>query len=165
MSVLSSEVIAQIDQWIQKYPPEQRRSAVLPGLLMAQEANGGWLSADVITAVADYLNIPPIAAFEVASFYSMYELAPIGKHKISVCTNIACQLAGCQTIIEHLEQRCATQLGATSADGQYTLRSVECMGACIHAPMLEVNKQYHENLTLEKVDALLSQLTNEGASS
>ncbi len=162
MTVLSQETITKIDQWTQKYPPEQRRSAVLPALLIAQDAHDGWLSPAIIEAVADYLAIPHIAAFEVASFYSMYELTPIGKHKISVCTNISCQLAGCQSIVEHLEQRCKTKLGATSADGQFTLRSVECMGACIHAPMLEVNKQYHENLTPEKVDELLSQLTNAG---
>ena len=130
----------------------------MPALLIAQDDHQGWLSPAIIEAVADYLAIPHIAAFEVASFYSMYELAPIGTHKISVCTNIACQLAGSEAIVAHLEQRCATKLGETSEDGRYTLRSVECMGACIRAPMLEVNKCFHENLTPAKVDEILANL-------
>lgn len=161
--VLSESVLAQIDQWLAKYPPEQRRSAVLPALLLVQKANAGWLSDELIEATAAYLGIPAISAYEVARFYSMYELAPIGKHKISVCTNISCRLAGCQSIIDHLQQRCQTQMGQTSADGRYTLRSVECMGACAHAPMLEVNEQYHERLTPAKVDAILAELEPEDA--
>lgn len=157
-TLLTPDVLAQIEAWTEKYPPEQRRSAVLPALLIAQKANKGWLSSAVIEAVADYLRIPHVAAFEVASFYSMYELEPIGQLKISVCTNISCQLAGCDTIVAHLEQRCGAKMGETSADGRYTLRAVECMGACCSAPMLEVNQQYHENLTPAKVDALLTML-------
>lgn len=156
--MLTPELLAEIDVWTSKYPLEQRRSAVLPALLIAQESNKGWLSPALIEAVADYLQIPAIAAYEVASFYSMYELAPIGQHKISVCTNLSCQLAGCEQIIAHLEKRCAAKLGETSADGRYTLRAVECMGACTNAPMLEVAKQYHENLTPSKVDDLLKTL-------
>lgn len=157
-SILSPDIQAQIEAWTEKYPPEQRRSAVLPALLIVQQANKGWLSPALIEAVADYLRIPHVAAFEVASFYSMYELEPIGQLKISVCTNISCQLAGCETIVKHLEQRCGAKMGETSPDGRYTLRAVECMGACCAAPMLEVNQQYHENLTPAKVDALLTML-------
>lgn len=157
-TLLTPAVLAQIEAWTEKYPAEQRRSAVLPALLIAQQANQGWLSSAVIEAVADYLRIPHVAAFEVASFYSMYELEPIGQHKISVCTNISCQLAGCEKIIQHLEQRCGAKMGETSQDGRYTLRAVECMGACCQAPMLEVNQQYHEYLTPAKVDELLTML-------
>lgn len=162
LSVLSDDVQAQIEAWAAKYPPEQRRSAVLPALLIAQDHNDGWLSPAVIEAVADFLAMPHVGAYEVASFYSMYELAPIGQHKISVCTNISCQLAGSAAIVQHLETRCQAKLGETSPDGRYTLRKVECMGACIHAPMLEVNKRYYEKLTPASVDALLAEL--EGAS-
>jgi NADH-quinone oxidoreductase subunit E len=158
ISVLPHEVTTAIDLLTVKYPAQQRRSALLPALLIAQDANLGWLSPEVIEAVADYLQIPHIAAYEVASFYSMYELAPIGRHKISVCTNISCLLAGCDAIVKHLEQRCGAKLGETSADGRYTLRSVECMGACTNAPMLEVHKCYYENLTPAKVDDLLADL-------
>lgn len=158
MSVLTAASLAQIDHWIAKYPPEQRRSAILPALLIAQKANRGWLSSVLIEATADYLGMPHIAAYEVASFYSMYELEPIGQHKISVCTNISCQLAGCDKIVAQLEQRCGVSLGGTSADGRYTLRSVECMGACTNAPMLEVHERYYENLTPAKVDEILANL-------
>jgi NADH-quinone oxidoreductase subunit E len=158
MSVLTKEVIEKIDAWTCKYPPEQRRSAVLPALMIAQDANKGWLTSALIEAVADYLVIPHIAAYEVTSFYSMYECEPIGQHKISVCTNISCQLAGSAKIVEHLEKRCGIKMGETSRDGRYTLRSVECMGACTAAPMLEVHKQYHENLTNAKVDEILATL-------
>jgi len=158
MTVLSIDEKTKIAAWAAKYPPEQRRSAVLPALLIAQDGNEGWLSPALIEAVADYLEMPHVGAYEVASFYSMYELAPIGRHKISVCTNISCQLAGSKAIVQHLEERCQAKLGETSPDGRYTLRKVECMGACIHAPMLEVNKRYYEKLTTAKVDALLAEL-------
>ncbi len=156
--LVSPEVLEKIDQWIAKYPVNQKQSAILPALLLVQEENKGWLTNELIEAVAVYLNMPPVAAYEVATFYSMFELQPIGKHKISVCTNISCMLSGAEKIVEHLEKRCSTKMGETSVDGKFTLREVECMGACVKAPMLEYNKKYFENLTVEKVDELLSQM-------
>lgn len=156
--LVPKETIQQIDHWISKYPASQKQSAILSALMLVQEYNHGWLTDELIKAVADYLGMPHIAAFEVATFYTMYELQPIGKHKISVCTNISCMLNGSEKIVEHLEKRCAAKLGETSADGKFTLREVECMGACVNAPMLEYQKKYYENLTVDKVDALLDRM-------
>ncbi len=156
--LISADDIKKIDAWIAKFPSTQKQSAVLATLLIIQKANHGWLTDALLEAVANYLDMPKIAVYEVATFYSMYELQPIGKHKISVCTNLPCQLRGCQKIVDHLEKKCQTKLGETSADGKFTLREVECMGACIGAPMLEYNDQYYENLTSEKVDALLESM-------
>ncbi|MCD6048006.1 MAG: nuoE [Gammaproteobacteria bacterium] len=153
--LVSPETLSQIDHWITKYPTTQKQSAVLPVMMLVQDEHHGWLTNELIEAVADYLGMSHIAAYEVVSFYTMFESQPIGKHKISVCTNISCQLNGAEKIVDHLEKRCGTKLGETSADGKFTLREVECMGACIRAPMLEYNKQYYESLTPEKVDELL----------
>lgn len=158
VSLISASVLDQIDVWIAKFPKEQAQSAILPAMLILQEYNGGWLSNELIKALADYLNIPAIAAYEVATFYSMIELEPIGRHKISICTNVSCMLNGAEKIVAHLEKKCGAALGETSIDGKYTLREVECMGACIRAPMLEYKKKYYENLTIEKVDELLDTL-------
>lgn len=156
--LISEASLEQIDHWTKKYPDAQRQSAVLPALLIVQKQHGGYLTNELIEAVADYLRMPHIAAYEVASFYTMYELEPIGKHKISICTNISCMLRGADEMVRHLEQRCQVRLGQTSVDGKYTLREVECMGACTNAPMLEVNEQYHEKLTKEKIDQILAEL-------
>jgi len=156
--LIPAETLQAIDAWVAKYPPTQKQSAVLPALMLVQEYHQGWLTNELIEAVAVYLGMSSIAAYEVATFYTMYELEPVGKHKISVCTNISCMLNGAEKIVTHLERRCATKLGETSADGQFTLREVECMGACIGAPMLEYKKKYYENLTIEKVDALLDEM-------
>jgi len=154
-TLTSKEVIQQIDHWINKFPGNQRQSAILPAMLALQEANQGWLSDALIQALADYLHISSVDAYGVATFYSMIELSPVGRHKISVCTNISCMLNGSDEIVNHLEKKCHAKLGETSNDGKFTLREVECMGACIGAPMLEYNNKYYEKLTLEKVDELL----------
>lgn len=154
-TLTSKEVIQQIDHWINKFPDNQRQSAILPAMLALQEANEGWLSDALIQALADYLNIAAVDAYGVATFYSMIELEPVGRYKISVCTNISCMLNDCEKIVHHLEKKCHTKLGQTSSDGKFTLREVECMGACIGAPMLEYNNKYYEKLTIEKVDELL----------
>lgn len=154
-TLTTPEVMKEIDQWISKFPETQRQSAILPAMLALQEANQGWLSDALIQALADYLQMDSIAAYEVATFYSMVELQPVGRHKISVCTNISCMLNGSDQIVAHLEKKCQTKLGQTSVDGKFTLREVECMGACIGAPMLEYQKRYYEKLTTEKVDELL----------
>lgn len=158
IELLSIDSRADIDHWVAKYPAEQKQSAVMAALRIAQEQNGGWLTDDLIQAVAAYLQMDAIAAYEVASFYSMYELKPVGKHKICVCTNISCMLCGSDKVVNHLQQRLGIKMGETSADGRFTLKEVECLGACVNAPMFELNKNYYENLTPESIDAILDGL-------
>ncbi len=156
--LISADAIADVERWIAKYPTEQRQSAVMAALRIAQEVNGGWLTDEHIEAVADHLNMPPIAAYEVATFYSMYEREQIGKHKISVCTNISCMLRGSDEVVSHLENKLGIKLGETTKDGRFTLKEVECLGACVNAPMLQIAKEYHERLTPEIIDGILEQL-------
>jgi NADH-quinone oxidoreductase subunit E len=157
--LISAHARGEIDAWIAKYPPEQKRSALLSALTVVQEENGGWLSTELMDAVAEYLELPTIAVYEVASFYSMYELEPVGRHKVSVCNNISCMLGGADAIIRHIERKYGVKLGGTSADGRFTLkREEECLAACAGAPMMAVDGHYHENLTPEKVDAVLGAL-------
>jgi NADH-quinone oxidoreductase subunit E len=148
----------QIDAWIAKYPADQKQSAVMPALTIVQEANGGWLTTELMDAVAEYLRMPPIAVYEVASFYSMYEHKPVGRHKICVCTNISCLLCGSDGVVEHLENKLGIKMGQTTADGKFTLKVVECLGACVGAPMFQIGKEYYEHLTAEKIDAILDSL-------
>ena len=160
--MLSENVKQEIDQLLKKYPADQPRSAVIQALRAAQDENQGSLTNELIKDVAEYLDIPHIAALEVASFYSMYELKPIGKHKISICNNISCMLCGSEKIIDHIEKRLAVKMGETSADGQFSLREAECLAACINAPMMQIDdKDFYENLTIEKVDAILDDLSME----
>ncbi|MBD3670946.1 MAG: NADH-quinone oxidoreductase subunit NuoE [Gammaproteobacteria bacterium] len=158
MELLTSESRAEIDRWVAKYPEEWKQSASMAALRIAQEQNGGWLTNDLMDAVAEYLDMDPIAVYEVASFYSMYELEPVGRHKISVCTNISCQLCGADDVVSHLKKRLGIDLGETTADGRITLKEVECLGACGGAPMFQIGRDYHENLTPEKIDELLEKL-------
>lgn len=159
---LSTAVTQEIDHWLKKYPPEQKRSAVVAALLVAQEQNNGWLSEPVMEAVADYLGLARIEVFEVASFYDQYNLKPIGKHKISVCTNVSCMLRGADEILNCIHTRLGIKPGETSEDGKFTLREVECMAACADAPMCQIDdKVYHENLTPKKMAALIDQLAQE----
>lgn len=156
--ILSESLRKHIDVWVAKYPSDQKQSAILPALRFAQEEHQGWLSKELIEAVAAYLEMPAIAAFEVATFYSMYELNPVGKHKISLCTNIACMLRGSEDIVAHLENKLAIKLGETTADGKITLREVECLGSCGTAPVCHIGHRYYENLTPEKMDEILEEL-------
>ena len=157
-NLISDAARAEIDKWVKKYPPEQKQSAVLTALHLVQEENGGWLTNEHLTAVANYLEMPPIAVYEVATFYSMFELKPVGLHKISVCTNISCMLSDCKKITDHLQQRLQINFGETTADGKFTLREVECLAACANAPMMQIDKTYHLDLTPEKVDKILDEL-------
>lgn len=159
-SLLSPAICEHIDKWLLRYPPEQRRSGVFEALRVVQEANGGSLTTELMNAVADYLGIPHIAVYEVATFYSMYLLQPVGKHVIDVCTNISCMLNGSEEIVDHLKKRLGVELNGTSADGQFTLKSVECLGACIGAPACQIGKKYYENLTPEKMDEILGKLAH-----
>jgi NADH-quinone oxidoreductase subunit E len=148
----------ELDAWLAKYPAWQSQSALLPALHVLQRENDGWLSEPIMNALAIYLDIPAISVYEVATFYSMYDLKPVGKHKLNVCTNISCLLNGSEEVVSHLESRLNIKLGETTPDGNVTLRQVECLGACCGAPMMQVDRDYHEYLTQEKLDAILDGL-------
>lgn len=157
-SLISEHARHVIDAALAKYPSDQKQSAVLTALHEVQHENGGSLTKDHLDAVAEYLGMPPIAVYEVASFYSMYELKPVGRNNISVCTNISCMLNGSDEIMEHIEQRLGIKEGQSTPDGRYYLkREEECLAACCGGPMMMVNHKYYEHLTPEKVDALLDE--------
>jgi len=158
IAVLSSKTKAAIDQWLTKFPENQRQSGVLFALKLVQDENKGFLTEPLMNAVACYLGMPRIAVYEVASFYSMLELKPVGKHKISVCTNISCMLRGSEEIVSHFQKRLGIGFGETTADGLFTLKEVECLAACGGAPAMLLGTQYYEDLTKEKIDAILSEL-------
>jgi NADH-quinone oxidoreductase subunit E len=152
--LLTADRLQEVDHWIAKYPAEQRQSAVMSTLRIVQEQYGH-LTSELMDAVALYLNMPAIAVYEVASFYTMYETKPVGQHVISVCTNISCQLRGCGQIVKTLEDQLKIKLGETTADGKYTLRGVECLAACANAPAMQIDKTYHERLTPESTKEIL----------
>jgi NADH-quinone oxidoreductase subunit E len=155
---LSAESLVLIDAEIAKYPVDQKQSAVMAALRIAQSEKG-WLKPELVEYVAKYLDMPPIAALEVASFYNMYDTQPVGRHKITLCTNLPCALRGATEIAAHLKDRLGVGFGETTQDGRYTLKEGECMGACGDAPMcLHNNHKMHTHLTPEKVDALLDEL-------
>jgi NADH-quinone oxidoreductase subunit E len=157
--LLSAESRATIDAWLSKFPAEQKQSAVLAALQAAQEQNGGWVTRELMDAVADYLDMAKIQVYEVGSFYSMIELEPVGRNMVAVCTNLSCMLCGSETIVEHLEKKLGIKLGETTVDGRITLKlEEECLAACTGGPMMTVNGHYHENLTPEKVDEILDGL-------
>ncbi len=157
-TLLSAHAREQIDRWLTRYPTEQKRSGVMQALMIVQEEHGGWLTESLMDAVADYLSLPKIAVYEVASFYTMYNLKPVGRHVVNVCTNISCMLSGSSKIVDHLKKRLEIKVNETTADGKFTLREVECLAACAAAPMFQIGKKYYEHLTPEKVDAILDEL-------
>jgi len=157
-NVLSENAREHIKQWILRYPPEQKCSGVFEALRVAQEENGGSLTTEIMNAVADLLEMPHIAVYEVATFYSLYLLKPVGKHVIDVCTNISCSLNGADKIVAHLKNKLGIDFNETTADGQFTLREVECLGACVAPPVCQIGKKYYENLTPEKIDSMLEKL-------
>lgn len=156
--LLNEQSIAEIDTWIAKYPEEQKQSAVMAALRIAQEQNGGWLTEDLMNAVAEYLDMPGIAVYEVATFYSMYEHQPVGRHKICVCNSISCLLNGSEKTIDYLQQKLGVKLNEVTADGKFSIKEVECLGACVGAPAIMIGKQYYENLTPEKIDQIMEGL-------
>ena len=156
--LLSASVKAGIDKWVAKYPPERKSSAVMAALRMAQDDNGGWLTRDLVEAVAQYLEMPPIAAEEVATFYSMYEHKPVGRHKICICTNISCMLCDSDMVVNHLQNKLGIKFGEVTPDGKFSLKEVECLGACVNAPVIQIGNTYYENLTPEKLDEILASL-------
>ena len=158
MSALSAESLARIGREVAKYPADQRQSAVMSALAIAQDQHG-WLADEVIEAVAGVLGMPPVAVYEVATFYNMYNLKPAGRHKVTVCTNLPCALSGGVDAAEHLKRRLGVGFGETTADGCVTLKEGECMGACGDAPVLLVdNKRMCSRMSDEKLDALVEEL-------
>jgi NADH-quinone oxidoreductase subunit E len=156
---LNDHTRAHIDHWVEKFPPDRKRSAVIQGLFVAQEQNGGWLTDELIAAVAKYLDIPPVWAYEVATFYSMFETGQVGRNNVAICTNISCWLNGAEDLVRYCEKKLGTKLGESTADGRiYLKREEECLAACAGAPMMVVNGHYHEKLDAAKLDEILDAL-------
>ena len=157
--VLSAHVRAEIDHWKSRFPEDRQRSAVIGALHAAQHENGGFLTTELMNAVAEYLELPPIHVYEVATFYSMFQTRPVGRHNVAICTNISCMLRGADALVEHVEKKLDIKLGESTADGRiYLKREEECLAACCGAPMMIVDHVYHENLTTEDVDRILDGL-------
>lgn len=156
--LLSADSRADIDKWVAKYPVDRKQSAVMAALRIAQDANGGWLTKDIVEAVATYLEMEPIAVEEVATFYSMYEHKPVGRHKICICTNISCMLCDSDMVVNHLQNKLGITFGEVTADGKFGLKEVECLGACVNAPVIQIGNTYYENLTPQKLDEILASL-------
>jgi len=156
---LSAHTREEIDRWVARFPPGRQRSAVISALRAAQEQNHGHLTPPLMDAVAAYLQLPPIQVYEVASFYSMFETHPCGRHHVSICTNISCMLRGGEELVAHVERRLGIRLGESTADGRIFLKQEEeCLAACTGAPMMMVDHVYHENLTVDQVDRILDEL-------
>lgn len=157
--MLSESALRRIDRELTKYPPDQKQSAVMSALAIAQDEHPQ-LTTAVLDAVAAYLGMPPIAVYEVATFYSMYDLEPVGKHKLCICTNLPCALSGAGEAAAHLKKRLGVDFGGTTADGRFTLQEGECFGACGDAPVLiQNNKKMLVEMSPEKIDALLAELS------
>ena len=161
MSVtLSAHVREEIDAWVAKFPPDRKRSAVISALHAVQHENQGFLTTDLMDAVAAYLELPPILVYEVASFYSMFETKPVGRHHISVCTNISCMLRGSQEVVDYVEKKLGIKTGESTPDGRIYLKcEEECLAACTGAPMMMVDHVFHEHLTPQSIDKILDELT------
>lgn len=158
LNLLTPDIREHIDQWILRYPSEHKSSGVFEALRVVQEHNGGSLTTELMDAVADYLEMPNIAVYEIAGFYTMYYVSPMGQHVINMCTNISCRLNNAEEILEHFKKRLGINLNETTADGQFTLKEVECLGACIAPPVCQIGKRYYERLTPQKVDEILATL-------
>ena len=159
IELLSSHTRHEIDHSVNKFPSDQKRSAVLSALNSAQHQNKGFLTVDLMDAVAEYLGLPAIHVYEVASFYSMYEIKPVARNNVAICTNISCMLMGSDTIVDHIENKLGIKIGESTEDGRIYLKyEEECLAACAGGPMMQVNHKYYENLTPEKVDEILDGL-------
>jgi NADH-quinone oxidoreductase subunit E len=159
IDLLTEHTREEIDGWVARFPPEQKRSAVIQALVAAQHQNQGYLTTDLMDAVAEYLDLPAIQVYEVASFYSMFETKPVARHNVAICTNISCMLMGSDTIVDHIEKKLGIKVGESTEDGRiYLKREEECLAACAGGPMMQVDHVYHTELTPEKVDAILDAL-------
>lgn len=154
----SEAAMAEIRRYISHYPPDRKKSAILPILHIAQAEFGGWVSPQVQDKVAEILDIQPIEVYEVSSFYTMFNLKPVGRHVLEVCRTGPCMLRGADELIGHIENRLGCQVGENSADGMFTLKTVECLAACGMGPMLQIREKYYENLDPQKMDQLLDDL-------
>jgi NADH-quinone oxidoreductase subunit E len=158
-ALLTEKTLEIIDHWAAKFPVDKKRSALIQALMAAQEQNGGWISRELTEAVARYLELPPMWAHEIVLFYSMFFDQPVGRHKVNMCTNISCWLNGAEDLVAHAEQKLGVKLGETTGDGRISfVREEECLAACCGAPMMVVDGHYHENLDIEKMDAILDGL-------
>lgn len=157
--ILSAHVREEIERWKARFPEDRQRSAVIGALHAVQHENDGYLTAELMNGVADYLDLPTIQVYEVATFYSMFQTKPVGRHNVAICTNVSCMLRGAEELVEHVERKLDTRLGESTDDGRiYLKREEECLAACCGAPMMMVDHKYHENLTTEKVDEILDGL-------
>ena len=157
--LLSDHVKEEIEHWKARFPEGRQRSAVISALHAVQHENQGYLTAELMNAVAAYLELPTIQVYEVATFYSMFETKPVGRHNVAICTNVACMLRGADDLVEHVEGRLGIKLGESTEDGRiYLKREEECLAACCGAPMMMVDHKYYENLTQERVDEILDSL-------
>lgn len=161
-TVFSDEAMQTVQKIIKRYPEGKHKSALLPILHIAQAEFGGWLSPETMDYVASVLNIQSIEVYEVASFYSMYNLKPVGKCQLEVCRTSSCWVRGAEDIVNYLEKKLGIKEGETTQDGMFTIKTVECLGSCGTAPMLQCGASFHENLTFEKVDTLIEQYRSEG---
>ena len=158
-SVLSAHVREEIDHWVARFPEGRQRSAVLAALRAAQHENDGYLTPELMDGIAAYLDMPAVQVYEVATFYSMFETEPCGRHHVSVCTNVSCMLRGADDLLGHVEKKLGIKVGESTADGRIFLKKEEeCLAACCGAPMMMVDHVYHENLTPEKIDEILEGL-------
>ena len=156
---LSDHVKEEIELLKARFPEGKQRSAVIGALIAVQHENEGFLTAELMNAVAEYLDLPPIQVYEVGTFYSMYQTRPVGRHNVAICTNISCMLRGADDIVAHVEKKLGISLGESTADGRiYLKREEECLAACCGAPMMMVDHKYHENLTNPQVDHILDAL-------
>ena len=156
---LSTHVREEIERWKARFPEDRQRSAVIGALHAVQHENDGYLTAELMNDVADYLSLPTIQVYEVATFYSMFQTKPVGRHNVAICTNVACMLRGADDIVDHVEKKLGIKTGESTEDGRiYLKREEECLAACCGAPMMMVDHKYHENLSKEKVDELLDDL-------
>lgn len=160
MIKFSEDKMKQVQAIIARYPEGKQKSALIPLLHLAQEEFGGWLSAETMDYVASILQIEPIEAYEVATFYSMFNLKPVGKHVFEVCQTGPCMLNGSDNIIAYIKKKLDIGVGETTADGLFTLKTVECLGACGYAPMMQLGEHYREHLTEAKVDAIIDECRN-----
>jgi NADH-quinone oxidoreductase subunit E len=158
-SLLSSHVREEIDRWVARFPEGRQRSAVISALRVVQHENGGFLTPELMDAVAVYLDLAPVQVYEVATFYSMFETRPVGRHHVSICTNVSCMLRGGEALLAHVEKQLGIRAGQSTADGRIFLKQEEeCLAACCGAPMMMVDHVYHENLTRDRVDEILEEL-------
>ncbi|MBH18557.1 MAG: NADH-quinone oxidoreductase subunit NuoE [Gammaproteobacteria bacterium] len=156
---LSNHVRKEIEKYKKRFPKKRQRSAIIAALHVVQHENNGFLTAELMSNVADYLNLPAIQVYEVATFYSMFQTQPVGRHNIAICTNISCMLNGAEEIVSHVQTNLGIKLGESTEDGRiYLKKEEECLAACCGAPMMMVDHEYHENLTLDKIDKILKDL-------